>query len=255
MPRAARAGLPPRIHVGERLRRTAALRLAPTPSRHLQVLRLQPGDALTLFDGGGGEWSARVVAMARDHVTVAIDGHRDVERELACRVTVAIGMPANDRMDTFIEKATELGVDAIQPILSARSVLRLEGERGVRRIAHWRAIAVAACEQCGRNRVPHVHDIRALDDWLSSPGGDAGAARWLLSPCAAAVPTLQDARAAPSALLVLSGPEGGFTADEEASAQAAGFRACSLGARVLRADTAPLVVLAGCAWLEGASQS
>src|SRR5205085_10001952 len=107
MARAARAAAPPRIHVDERLRRTDALRLSVDASRHLQVLRVQPGDALTLFDGRGGEWSVRVTVMGRDVATVAVDAHREIERELGTRVTIAVGMPANDRMDMLVEKVTE----------------------------------------------------------------------------------------------------------------------------------------------------
>ncbi|HUP10261.1 MAG TPA: 16S rRNA (uracil(1498)-N(3))-methyltransferase [Caldimonas sp.] len=252
MARAARAAAPPRIHVGEALRRTEALRLPVEASRHLQVLRLQPGDGLTLFDGRGGEWSARVTAMGRDVATVAVDAHLQIERELATRVTIAVGMPANDRMDSLIEKATELGVAAIQPLVCARSVLRLEGERGRRRIAHWQAIAVAACEQSGRNRVPEVLDVQTLDDWLRTLPPRASDLRWLLAPTAIA---RFGWIGGPHDVLVLSGPEGGFTRDEQDAAQAEGFQAVSLGARVLRADTAPIAVLAACAVLDAAAAS
>ena len=252
MARSARASAPPRIHVGEALRRSDALRLPVDASRHLQVLRLQPGDALVLFDGRGGEWSGRVIAMARDAATVAVDSHRDVERELPMRVTIAVGMPANDRMDALVEKATELGVAAIQPLVCARSVLRLEGERGRRRIAHWQAIAVAACEQSGRNRVPDVLDVRAIDEWLGTLARESTQERWLLAPEASQRP---DFAGALDDVVVLSGPEGGLTGDEEHAAQAAGFRAVSLGARVLRADTAPLAVLAACSLLDAGAAS
>jgi len=247
MARAARAGAPPRIHVGDPLRRVDALRLPVEASRHLQVLRVQPGDALTLFDGRGGEWSARV-AMGRDVATVAVDAHRAIERELLVHVVLAVGMPANDRMDALVEKAAELGVGAVQPLVCTRSVLRLEGERGHRRIAHWQAIAVAACEQCGRNRVPEIRAVRSIDAWLAELAPDARSVRWLLSPSASGPASLAVAAQA-AELTVMSGPEGGFTTEEESAARAAGFEPVSLGPRVLRADTAPLVVLAACAVL------
>jgi len=252
MARGARVAAPPRIHVDEPLRRNDALRLPIDASRHLQVLRLQPGDAVTLFDGRGGEWSGHMTAMARDVATVAVDEHRDTERELAMRLTIAVGMPANDRMDTLVEKATELGVHAIQPLVCSRSVLRLDGERGQRRIAHWQAIAVAACEQSGRNRVPEVLDVRSIDEWLGALAPDAPHVRWLLAPTASEPPMFD---AGLRDVLVLSGPEGGFTREEQAAAQAAGFAAVSLGARVLRADTAPIAVLAACALLDAAASS
>jgi 16S rRNA (uracil1498-N3)-methyltransferase len=258
----ARHGAPPRVHVAGPLSIAERLVLPSEATRHVQVLRLQPGDPLVLFDGRGGEWHARVSTMARDAASVAVQAHDGVERELPWRITIAVGMPANERMDALVEKATELGADAIQPLLCARSVLRLAGDRAARRVAHWRAIAVAACEQCGRNRVPELANVRTLDAWLAEPrphargGPDArpdgadGVARWLLAPEASR--RLPVSELGPGArLTVLSGPEGGFTPEEIAAAERAGFRAVSLGPRVLRADTAPLAVLGACATLAG----
>jgi 16S rRNA (uracil1498-N3)-methyltransferase len=156
-------------------------------------------------------------------------------------VTLAVGMPANERMDALVEKACELGVAAIQPLLCERSVLRLAGERAQKKVAHWQAVAVAACEQSGRTRVPEVAPVRTLPDWLAAlPAGAAQESRWLLS--------LRDAAPLRSvgtaAVLSLSGPEGGLTDAEEDAARRAGFAAVSLGGRTLRADTAPLALLA-----------
>jgi 16S rRNA (uracil1498-N3)-methyltransferase len=226
-------------------------------ARHVQVRRLQPGDPLVLFDGTGGEWAAEVVQMAKAAVVVQVLRHAPVEREAPVAVTLAFAMPAGDRMDALLEGAVELGAAAIHPLHAARSVLRLEGERAAKRVAHWQAVAVAACEQCGRNRVPEVARPEALAAWLASlPARAAGEARWLLSTAEGAAPwpppgAAPDAGpqaaapfgAAPRAL-VLSGPEGGFEPAEEAAARAAGFVPVSLGARVLRADTAPLAALA-----------
>ncbi len=211
--------------------------LPPGAARHAQVRRVQPGDALVLFDGAGSDWPATVLAVTRSGVRVRVGEGRPVLRELTPEVTVALAMPANERMDTLVEKATELGVAAIQPLLATRSVLRLAGERAERKRAHWQAIAQAACEQCGRARVPAVAPVRELIDWLRAPPEGE---RWLLS--------LAHDAAAPvapfgSRLVTLSGPEGGLTPEEEATARAAGFRAVALGPRVLRADTAPLAVL------------
>src|SRR6185295_9204335 len=114
--------------------------------RHVQVLRLQPGDAITLFDGRGGEHVAEVLRMGRSEVAVQVGARHEVDRELAVAVTLAVGMPANDRMDALVEKATELGAAAIQPLLCERSVLRLAGERAQKKVAHWRGVAIAACE-------------------------------------------------------------------------------------------------------------
>lgn len=219
----------------------AEITLPEGAARHVQVLRLQPGDALTLFDGRGGEWAAEVTAMGRREVSVRMGDFADVSRELPLAVTLAIGMPANERMDALVEKACELGVAAIQPLLCERSVLRLAGERAQKKVAHWQGVAVAACEQSGRTRVPVVAPVMALPEWLASlaPQGDAD--RVVLS--------LRDAQPLPvlrpaGALLSLSGPEGGLSAAEEDAARRCGFRPVSLGARTLRADTAPLALLA-----------
>jgi 16S rRNA (uracil1498-N3)-methyltransferase len=225
-------------------------------ARHAQVLRLQPGHELAVFDGVGGEWHARVGDMRRDAVVIELMEHHPTEREAGVAVTLAVVMPTNDRMDTLVEKACELGAVAIQPLMSERSVLRLDNpERAARRVAHWRAVAVAACTQCGRNWVMQVAEVAPLEDWLADlsfaeASTDANAAgiglgpkRWLLStrvPASSALP------AAPTGALVtlLSGPEGGFTEREEALAVSRGFAPLSLGARVMRADTAPLAALA-----------
>lgn len=259
----------------------AELDLPDAAAAHVKVRRLQPGAALRLFDGASGEeWPAEVQTITRGavHVRLAETPQAATAAELPVTVALAFGMPANERVDALVEKATELGVSALWPLMSERSVLRLEGERAERRRAHWQAVAAAACEQCGRARVPQVHAVQPLSAWLkalrgevvTSPGsareGD-GPTRWLLSTQADAPPlataTASDNTAlagrpshahAPSSLparwLVLSGPEGGFTLLETEAARAAGFTAVSLGPRILRADTAPLAVLA---WLAIAS--
>lgn len=233
--------------------------LPPTAARHVQVLRLQPGSALTLFNGSGGQWQAEVLRMGRHEVEVRLLRHEAVERELPLAVTLAIGMPANDRMDDLVEKATELGASGIVPLVSERSVLRLSGERATKRQAHWQAVAVAASEQCGRNRVPVVHPVQALDAFLGLGSVGEVSARWQLSLAPAATP-LADAcfldfpvnlLKASAHLCVLSGPEGGLSTVEQARAQQAGYRPVSLGPRTLRADTAPLAALAAVTVLAG----
>ena len=216
--------------------------LPDTAARHVQVLRLQPGDAITLFNGEGGEWAASITRMGRSDVQVQLIDHVPVEREAARAVHLAVGMPANERMDWLVEKATELGAASIQPIAAARSVLKLAGERADKRQAHWQAIAVAACEQCGRNRVPIVHAPLALADWLRQCGAQ-GSARLLLSLRSGSRP-LREAAGDAGAAWVLHGPEGGLTTQEEDAALAAGFAPASLGPRVLRAETASVAALA-----------
>ena len=235
--------MPPRLYIDQAIHRDDRFALPAAAARHLQVLRLQPGDAVTLFDGQGGEWAATVAGMGRRDVDVRVIEHIATERELSPRVTLALGMPANDRMDDLVEKATELGVAAIQPLLCERSVLRLSGERADKRIVHWQGVAIAACEQSGRTRVPQIAAVSNLTAWLQSLGPIKTETRLLLS-----LRQIQPL-SAPTAgnVLCLSGPEGGFTEAEEAAALAHGFTPISLGARVLRADTAPLALLASLA--------
>lgn len=230
----------PRLYVPAPLAASHTMTLPPGPSRHAQVLRLQPGDAVTLFNGDGGQWSARVSRMGRSEVDVEVLQHEPVDRELPVAVTLAVGMPANERMDWLVEKATELGVTTIQPLVCERSVLRLAGERADKKVAHWAGVAIAASEQSGRTRVPAVAPVRALRDWCSSLPAGTGLR---------AVLSLQDALPLASLpvageAIFLSGPEGGLSEAEEALARQAGFHAASLGPRVLRAETAPLAALA-----------
>lgn len=235
--------MPARIHLDQAFAAGDVITLPAGPSRHVQVLRLQPGDALTLFTGRGGEWAARVVRMGRSAVEVEIGAFDPVERELPSQITLALGMPANERMDGLIEKATELGVAAIQPLLCERSVLRLSGERAQKKVDHWRGVAVAASEQSGRTRVPRVAEVESLSTWLR--GSAALPDRRYMLSLRGGVPWMPDA--AGSSAVFLSGPEGGLTEAEEAAGRAAGFTPVSLGPRVLRADTAPLAVLAALA--------
>ena len=234
----------PRLYLPQLLQPGAEIGLPPGPSRHAQVLRLQPGDALTLFNGDGSEWSAEVMRMGRSEVQVRVGEQQLVSRELGVQVTLALGMPANERMDTLVEKATELGVAAIQPLVCERSVLRLSGDRAHKKVEHWRGVAVAASEQSGRTQVPQVAAVRSLADWLRDSADNSTGQRFVLSLRNAAS---FDAAACPGPVTFLSGPEGGLSESEELAACRAGFMPLSLGPRVLRADTAPLAVLAALA--------
>jgi len=235
----------PRFHCPVPLATGAEIDLPPGAARHVQVLRLQPGDALTLFNGEGGEFEATVLRMGRSDVQARVGAHDPAEREAARAVHLLAGITAGERMDWLVEKATELGAASITPIAAERSVLRLKGERADKKLAHWQAVAVAACEQCGRNRVPPVHPAVALADWLATaPAAPAAAGpRLLLSlgPAAQPLRTLVEGSAGP--VWFLSGPEGGLAPAEEALALAHGFAPATLGPRVLRAETAPLAAL------------
>ncbi len=234
----------PRIHHPAALHEGEVTELTPEGARHVQVLRLQPGDALTLFGDpiAGGEYTATVRRMGRSSVEVEVGAHRAIEREPGRRVHLAVGMPANDRMDWLVEKATELGVASIQPLMTERSVLRLKGERADKKVAHWHAVAVAACEQCGGNRVPVIHPVRALDGWLDD-GPPAPGWRGVLSLGAGSQP-LPQALGAHAQVSLVHGPEGGLSHQEESRLLVLGFAPVSLGPRVLRAETAALAALA-----------
>ena len=146
----------------------ATLSLPDSTARHVQVLRMQPGQSITLFNGQGGEWDATITRMGRSDVDVCLGAHHASEREAGRRVQLALGMPANERMDWLIEKAAELGVNSLQPLHTSRSVLRLSGERAEKKQNHWQSVAVAACEQCGGNRVPTVAPVRDIAAWLKA---------------------------------------------------------------------------------------
>jgi len=252
-----------RLHVAGPLAAGQSLALPADAARHVQVRRLQPGDALVLFDGQGGEWLATVQAMGRRDVDVDVGAHTQGIPEPAAALFLALGMPANERMDALVEKATELGAAGLQPLLTERSVLRLEGERAARRVAHWQAVAIGAAEQCGRTRVPWIAPVATLAGWLAAgaplpiapiapissiPPVSQGTApqplRLLLSTATAPGLVSRAGDPAVAAWLALSGPEGGLAPGEEAAARAAGFAPTSLGPRILRADTAPLAWLA-----------
>ena len=223
------------------------LDLPPTAARHVQVLRMQPGHTLTLFNGEGGEFSAEVQHMGRSDVRVLVGEHRAHECEAAVQVHLAVGMPANERMDWLVEKATELGVHRITPLMTERSVVRLTGDRAEKKQAHWQAVAASASEQCGRNRVPAIDMPERLDAWLARQTAQPDVVHAVLSLHASTKPlnALGDGTAAKARTWVLlNGPEGGLTDAEDAAARAKGFAAVSLGERVLRAETAALGALA-----------
>ena len=246
----------PRFYCPTPLNSGERLELPASAARHVQVLRLQPGNRITLFNGGpaaagaGGEFEATIEHMGRSDVQVLVGEHHAVEREAARTVHLAVGMPANERMDWLVEKASELGVASIQPLTTEHSVLRLNGERAHKKVAHWQNIAIAACEQCGGNRVPLLHEVMSLTDWIRAhPPADEH--RRLLLSLRPGLPGLRDAITGlgkpATAVTLLSGPEGGLTNTEEDRALACGFVSVILGPRVLRAETAALAALAALA--------
>lgn len=206
-----------------------------------RVLRVQPGDAVTLFDGRGGEYPATVAAVAKHAVQLNVADRVAVDRESPLAVQVAQGISSGERMDYTVQKAVELGVRRIQPLATERSVVHLDRERAAKRVAHWQSIAVAACAQCGRNEVPEIAPVMSYAGWLGSLDRDA-ALRLLLSPRAAR--RLHDLARPPQGVWLLCGPEGGLAPAEQRDAEHAGFSGVRLGPRVLRTETAALAALA-----------
>jgi 16S rRNA (uracil1498-N3)-methyltransferase len=203
-----------------------------------RVLRLRDGDVVTLFDGRGGEASARLVARGKRWSAV-LGGHLAVEREAPLSIALVQALASGERMDWIVQKAVELGVSAVIPVQAERSVLRLSGERATRRIEHWRQVAISACEQSGRNRVPAIEPVTGLREYLATPGDGP---RLVLSPGAdarlASLPVPQ------RAIDVLVGPEGGWSDEELAACRTCGAIETGLGPRVLRTETAGLAALA-----------
>jgi len=219
-------------------------------ARHAaRVLRLKSGDDLVLFDGTGGEYAARIATVDRDRVRVDVLEWRDAECEAPIRLTLVQALQSGEKMDMTVQKAVELGVERVVPVSSRRSVVRLEGERALKRLDHWRAVAASACEQCGRNRVPEVTALEGLDRWLGRPVAGA-VLRLMLAPGSAQTLGNLAPPVRGGQIELLIGAEGGLAPDEMEMAERAGYIGVRLGPRILRTETAGLAALAAiqCLW-------
>ena len=233
----------PRLYVETELRPRTRIELPEGAAHHAaRVLRLRDGDVVVLFDGRGGEYEARL-AMPGKAVAAETGERRDPARESPLAVTLVQALSSSDKMDLTIQKAVELGVAAIQPVVSAKSIVRLSAEREAKKLSHWRRIAIAACEQCGRNVVPLVAEPVALDRYRAP----AEASKILLSPFGSG--RLADLARTPAVLA--AGPEAGFSDEEEKILERAGFVPVRLGPRILRTETAALAALAALSALAG----
>ena len=215
-------------------------------ARHFQVLRLGANDAVSLFDGRGGEWTAVIIGTGKRGASLRLGAFDPVERESPLKITLVQALATSDKMDFIVQKAVELGVNAIQPVASERATLKLDGERLQKRTARWQAIAQAACEQCGRNRVPIVADPVTLEAWLKMP---AEGPRLMLHPHAQ--PSLIELVGVNLPIHILVGPEGGFSDKEIVLAESHEVVPVRLGPRVLRAETAGLAAVAAIAAVHG----
>jgi 16S rRNA (uracil1498-N3)-methyltransferase len=218
--------------------------LPPAQAHHaLRVLRLKMGESVILFNGDGAEYAAVVVAASRDRFALDVTGSEVMDREAPFAVTLAQAVSSGERMDYTIQKTVELGVAAIQPLEARHNVVRLSAERAERRVAHWQAVAIAACEQCGRNLVPRVLPLIPLDEFLAGRTvRQDGERRVLLSPRSAR--GLRELDRPVGGIVMLAGPEGGFSPEEERAAVQSGFLSVRLGPRVLRTETAAVAALA-----------
>lgn len=225
----------PRIYFPQTLTSAERYTLSGDQHRHIsQVLRLKPGAALTLFDGTGGEYAAVIEEVRRARSLVRTGEYRDVDRESPLAVRLAQGVGRGDRTDYAIQKAVELGVTSIVPLLTRRGVVRLDAQRAKRRLAHWHGIMVHACQQCGRNRIPELHPAIALNEWLQDYR--EGGLDLVLDPESSV--SVGELTYGGGLITLLVGPEGGLERNEREAAYAMGFRGITMGPRTLRTETA-----------------
>jgi len=235
----------PRFYLDAPLRAGGVCTLSEDAAHHaIHVLRLREGEDVTLFNGRGGEFAARIASVQRLKIAIDLLQHRAIERESPLRLTLVQGVSAGEKMDSTVRKAVELGVAAIQPVLATRSVARPKGERAESRREHWQKVVVAACEQCGRNRIPEVLPLVAIADYRVEQG-----LKILLSPRSEL--SLSKMKLEGEQFVLAAGPEAGFTAEEEAALAAQSFTPVKIGARVLRTETAALAAVAAISALRG----
>ncbi len=237
-----------RIYTGQPLQPGSELVLEPGPARHLaQVLRLKPGASIILFNGDGHDYCARLDEISRRATRAQVESRLEPAEGPAClQIHLAIGISKGERMDFAIQKAVELGVSTITPLITERCVVRLPGERQAKRLQHWQQVIIAACEQSGRRRIPTLNPVAELPGWLGAANPQNGL---LLDH--RATQALHELEPLRGEVTLLIGPEGGLSADERAQASGRGFNGVRLGPRVLRTETAPLAAIAAIQTLWG----
>jgi 16S rRNA (uracil1498-N3)-methyltransferase len=232
----------PRVYLDAELGQAGEVSLEDAPAHHLaRVLRLREGDALTVFNGSGGEWDAEFLGKRR----VRLRSFSDVERESPLRLMLVQGVSSGERMDYTVQKAVELGIAAIQPLITKRGIVKLEGKRAEARVEHWRRVVIAACEQSGRNRIAEIRPLQEFSVFvrdLSDP-----TPKLLLSGQGRSIREMT----VDTAAVIAAGPEAGFAPEEQSALERAGFVKASLGPRVLRTETAALAALAALNALRG----
>lgn len=238
-----------RIHVESPLAAGARVELSGKAAEHVtRVLRLGAGDPVTLFNGDGQDYSSVIKELYKGSMTLTVGSAAPARAESPLAITLVQGIARGERMDLVVQKATELGVAAIVPVATARTVVRLDADARAKKLAHWRGVAIAACEQCGRATLPAIAEPGDLASWLARPP-PADTRRVLLSPQAEI--SLAAAAAGAKRIEMLVGPEGGLEDAERELALRVGYRACRLGPRVLRSETAAVAALAVLQAMEG----
>ncbi|WP_426688945.1 16S rRNA (uracil(1498)-N(3))-methyltransferase [Rhodanobacter ginsengiterrae] len=238
-----------RIHVDQPLGIANELALPAQAAEHAgRVLRMSAGDALTLFNGDGNDYAAVIVALGKRELRVRIDARLAVQNESPLPLTLAQGVARGEKMDLIVQKATELGAVCIVPLLTERSEVKLDPARAEKRLAHWRAVAASACEQCGRARLPEITSAQPLASWLESLADD-GALRLALLP--QATRSARELRFGAAGGLLVVGPEGGLGERDIGALTQAGFEGLRLGPRILRTETAGLAAMAALQALHG----
>ncbi|MCH8944436.1 MAG: 16S rRNA (uracil(1498)-N(3))-methyltransferase [Proteobacteria bacterium] len=231
-----------RLFVSSALINDTEIELDGDQARYLsRALRARVGDRLNLFDGNGAEWTAAILQISKNTVTLRIDDSHEAGTESPLRVHLVQGISRGERMDFVVQKATELGVKRITPVLTEYSMVKLDGSRAEKRRDHWQRIATSASEQSGRVRLPLIDTPIPLKNWLGDKPQRIDT-ELILKPGAAA--TLPSLRPPETKICVLVGPEGGFSDSEYEDAEISGFKAVSLGPRVLRTETAAIATLA-----------
>ncbi|WP_263081622.1 16S rRNA (uracil(1498)-N(3))-methyltransferase [Endozoicomonas sp. Mp262] len=229
----------PRIYTPQPLVAGTTVELIDTAANHVgRVLRMKAGEPLILFNGEGGSFQGQVASVSKKQVSVLLESRRDSDSESPLRIELGQSLSRGERMDYAIQKATEMGITDITPILSERCEVRLNAERQEKRIKHWQQVAISACEQCGRNRVPVIHPPVTVAQWLDSRTTDLN---FVLHH---RTDKKLEGYSKPDSVSLLIGPEGGLTADEIGMAESHGFKALAMGPRVLRTETAPVAAAA-----------
>ncbi|WP_161534108.1 16S rRNA (uracil(1498)-N(3))-methyltransferase [Neisseria meningitidis] len=237
----------PRFHLPENLSVGQTVALPDHIVRHLNVLRVRPNENITLFDGKGKAHAARLTVLEKRRAEAEILHEDTTDNESPLNITLIQSISSGDRMDFTLQKSVELGVTAIQPVISERCIVRLDGERAAKRLARWQEIVISACEQSGRNTVPPVLPIIGYREALDKMPSES--TKLIMSINRAR--KLGDIRQPSGAIVFMVGPEGGWTEQEEQQAFEAGFQAVTLGKRILRTETAPLAALAAMQTLWG----